>query len=93
MYCLVDEMLGVVATLFIKVSVCLLVRRIIRGTHPKLRVLLWTMIGFLFAVAFTTCVLYGTHCQPFRKSWDPDQPGVCLPPTALAPLMRAMGGK
>lgn len=35
MYCVLDEMLSVVATLFIEVSVCLFVRRLIRETETK----------------------------------------------------------
>lgn len=93
MYCMLAEMLGVIATLLIKISVCLFVRRLIRGTYPKLHVVLWGMIVIQIGVAFVTCVLFGTACRPFKKFWDPSHPGVCLAPDALLAAMRLMGGK
>lgn len=92
-YGLLAEMLGVIATFLIKVSVCLFVLRLIRGTHPKIRMILWGLIVIQFGVAFVTDVLYGTACRPFKKLWDREQPGVCLSPEVLVAPMRLMGGK
>ena len=92
-YCLLAEMLGVIATFLIKVSICLFVQRLIRGTHLKIRVILWGMIVIQFGVALVTDVVYGIACRPFKKLWDREQPGVCLPPSVLVAPMRVMGGK
>ena len=92
-YCVLAEMLGVIATFLIKISVCLFVLRLIRGTHPKIRVVLWGMIVIQLGVALVTDILYGTACRPFKKLWDRDQPGVCLAPGVLVVPMRLMGGK
>lgn len=92
-YCMLAEMLGVIATFLIKVSVCLFVLRLIRGTHPKIRVVLWGMIVIQLGVALVTDILYGTACRPFKKLWDRDQPGVCLAHSVLVVPMRLMGGK
>jgi hypothetical protein len=40
MYTLLNGMLSVIATFFIKVSICLFVRRIIRKTHRKIKAML-----------------------------------------------------
>ena len=93
MYDVLVELLNVLATLCIKVSICLLVRRIIRGTHRKLRVVLWVIIAFLMALTLTTCVAFGLKCQPFRKTWNSAVPGRCFFNLNLGLLMRILCGK
>ena len=93
MYDVLDELLNVLTTLCIKISICLLIRRIIRGTHTKIRIVLWIMIMFLLTLTLATCVLFGIICQPFKKMWNQEEPGVCLTYLKLGPLMRVLGGK
>lgn len=93
MYSVLAEMLSVIAILFIKISVCLFIQRLIRGTHPKIRVVLWVMIVIQLGVALVTDLLYGIACRPFKKLWDHKHPGRCLAPNALLAPMRLMGGK
>lgn len=93
MYDVLEELINVIITLFIKLSVCLLIRRIIRATHPKVNMILWIMIVFLMIVAFTTCVLFSVQCKPFRKIWDFEVPGVCLTHLNLGLLVRGMAGE
>lgn len=93
MYDVLEELLNVITTALIKISVCLLVRRIIRGTHPKIRVVLWVLIVFTLALTFTTCMVFSLQCRPFRKIWDLEVPGVCSTHLNLGPLMRVVGGE
>ena len=67
MYDVLEELINFIIILFIKVSVCLWIRRIIRATYPKVRVILWVMIVVLVLVAFTVCVIFSVQCKPFRK--------------------------
>lgn len=93
MYDILEELFNVLTTLGIKVSICLLVRRIMRGTHRKVRGVLWAMIVFLMAITLTTCVAFGIECRPFRKSWDPEVPGTCSYILNLGLLMRILCGE
>lgn len=93
MYDVLVELFNILTTFCIKVSVCLLVRRIIRGTHRKIRVVLSLIILLLMALTLVTCVLFGLKCQPFRKTWNPEVPGICFINLKLGPLMRIMCGK
>ena len=94
MYDVLVEVFNVVTIACIKVSVCLLVRRIIRGTHFKIRVVLWVMIVFLSSLAFTTFMFFGFLCKPMRRMWNPEIPEACSRHlNLLKPLMRVMCGK
>ena len=61
---------------FARISVALLLRRIINPSKPQ-RYLLWFVIISLLIITFVQNVIQFVRCKPVGKLWNPEIPGTC----------------
>ena len=93
MYTTIIEIENGIGTFLVKTSVCLFVLRLIRGTHPKIRVMLWVNIVVLLTDTLATLTVLGLQCIPFHKTWHPEVHGTCIPKPILTSVIRSYGSK
>ena len=91
MYTTLVEIQNGIGTFLVKASVCFFVLRLIHGTNPKIRMLLWATIAVLFAITLATVMVIGLQCIPFRKTWHPEMHGSCISKSIQTQLIRILG--
>lgn len=91
MYTTLVEIQNGIGTFLVKTSVCLFVLRLIHGTNPRVRILLWVTIAILFAITLSTVMVVGLQCVPFQKTWHPEMHGSCISKSVQTQLIRILG--
>ena len=84
--------LSMLVPVFIKVSVCVSILRIIKTVERIASRILWLLIGVLMIDGLVTFLLHITACTPLEKLWDPGKPGRCLDIRTLTWITIAYGG-
>ena len=92
MYTTLVSMENGIALFLIKTSVCIFVLRLIKGTYPRIRALLWVTIFILLTVTLAMELFFGLQCIPFWKVWHPKSPGKCISKSILTQVIRILGG-
>ena len=92
MYTTIASIQNGIGTFLVKSSVCILVLRLIKGTHPRIRIILWFFITALLLFTLATLLVVGLQCIPMRKIWHPETPGFCIAKHVQPQLIRILGG-
>ena len=77
---------------FVKMSVCIFILRLIKGTHRRIAISLYVIIILNSLITLTAVFLIAFQCTPFRKSWNPFIPGRCFSAEILTAITRVVGG-
>ena len=78
---------------FVKLSVCIFVLRVIKGTHHKVAITLYSVIAINSAITIMAVFCLAFQCRPLRKAWEPEIPGSCFSAQILTDIVRVVGGK
>ena len=71
------QMVEVITIAVVKISVCLLVLRVIEKAERRISQFLWALMGFVVASHFAAFLLYVLQCRPLAAVWNPSVHGTC----------------
>lgn len=77
----------------VKISVSLFVLRVIKGTHRRIRLLLYCFMVILALSTLAGIVTTSTQCIPLKKSWTQELPGKCVSRSVFDLTFSVFGGE
>ncbi|MCJ1481776.1 hypothetical protein MMC06_001935 [Schaereria dolodes] len=73
----IAQIIETVALMLVKLSVCLLLLRVIEKTSRRMTQFLYVLMVFIVALHIVPFFLYVLQCRPLRAVWDPLVQGKC----------------
>ena len=93
MWTLVAETELVIATCFIKLSVCFFVLRLINRTRRGLQYCIYVLMGFMVVSTVGLVIALLVQCRPLVALYDPRVKGECYSKHILFSVAYVQGGK
>lgn len=59
----------------VKISICFFILALIRGTHKRLKQVIYALIAITTASSLCQILLWGLQAKPLKKLWKPEVPG------------------
>lgn len=81
------------AVLLVKLSVCLFILRVIKGTHRYIARFIYVLMVLMTMLALTAMLTDALQCIPLEKASRPKMKGHCTSPRILTRLTEIFGGK
>ena len=78
---------------FVKLSICIFVLRLIKGTHRRIAIAVYTVMIMNTVITLVAVFCIAFQCTPFEKVWNPKVPGRCFSAQVLTEIVRVVGGK
>ena len=91
-YIFICEMLQIIGTSLIRVSVCIFILRMLSGAQRGLHVWIYGLLVFFAIVSLGNLLAIAFQCIPLRASWDKSIKGRCISTASLTRLAKAQGG-
>ena len=73
-----SEAINVIGIGISKVSVCLMLLRIVEGVRRKTRQFLWALLAIVVASHLALALIFFLHCRPLAALWNPHVEGACM---------------
>lgn len=77
----------------VRISICMFVLRLIRGTHPRTRTALCAILSLNTVVTLAGIFTSVFQCRPLRKAWNPTIEGTCFTKHVSENIIRVVGGE
>ena len=85
-------MLLTVGTAVVRISVCLLVLRLILAFQASYRTWLWVLLAFCTIASIADFLAQSFQCIPIPGLWNKSIRARCFPPTHMTMVARIQGG-
>lgn len=90
---IIAEIQSYSAVLLVKLSACLFILRVIKGTHRKIVRFTYVLMVLMTTLALAVILTDALQCFPLEKAWRPKLKGSCISPRVLTRLTEVFGGK
>lgn len=90
---IIAEIQNYSAVLLVKLSVCLFILRVIKGTHRNIAKFIYVLMVLMTMFALAAMLTDALQCFPLEKTWRPKLKGSCISPRILTRLTEVFGGK
>lgn len=87
-----DTLLNIIGTLFVRISVCLFIWRLIPANRKSYRTWLYGCILLFTAISIVTGLAFIFQCIPMRGIWEQNIKAHCLAESILLKIAQAQAG-
>lgn len=82
-----------IATCFVKISVCISILRLVDMTRPNVRYFIFVLMGFLIVSTVSLVIALLAQCRPLKALYDFDVKGQCYSKNVSVSIAYLQGGK